>query len=280
LVKNGSGNYIHNAVRKYKVKNFSAEVVQRCKTLNSLDLAEQKWIKKLHCCVYDPQYGGGYNLTFGGGGFRGKHSTASKAKISAALRVALKNPLVRAKFSAGTRKRWEDVEYRKYIVEHLNAQWDVPSRRVKQAGYMTARNIVWWADEAYRMERSAASRRLWKNKEYRVFMAEVASKGRRIAFADPIKRARWLIARHPGKYSSLKFKQVVRIAKRQIEDKKNVVHRSSNKSNKDRRQEDMCSPKKYAEFLVSMVPHKYGKGVMSFKQVVRIAAAKIQRRIG
>lgn len=274
--RNGRSHYIHNAIRVYREEGFKFEVIQCCKTLDTLNKAEIKWIKKKHCCVYDSEYVGGYNLTFGGGGFRGRHSKASRLKISRAVRAACARPQLRAVRRAQMLQRWEDAAFRVYIVEHLNAQWSVPARRRKQAGYMAARNVEWWKDETYRAEKGAASKLRWEDEAYKKFMSKAASKGRRAAFADPYARATWLISRYPHKYAGLLHSQVVMIASEQIERKKHVIPRASSVANKERRQREMRDPKNYAEFLVRVAPHKYGADVMSFRRVMKIASEKIK----
>lgn len=58
--------YIHNAIKKYGIENFSFSVIEKC-PLEDLDEKEIKWIAYYHSYVNDPLCNG-YNLTIGGQG--------------------------------------------------------------------------------------------------------------------------------------------------------------------------------------------------------------------
>lgn len=60
--------YIHNAIQKYGLENFSFIVIEQC-DLKDLDKKEIEWIAKYHSYVGDPLCNG-YNLTIGGQGTR------------------------------------------------------------------------------------------------------------------------------------------------------------------------------------------------------------------
>ncbi len=76
----GSGIYIKRAIKKYGLINFSKEILQHCKTIDELNLAEIFWINKLNSI--DPNVG--YNIAKGGNSvMHGRtHSINSKNLMS------------------------------------------------------------------------------------------------------------------------------------------------------------------------------------------------------
>lgn len=65
---NDRKSYIHQAIKKYGVDNFTFEILEICK-IEELDVKEKQWIQFYHSYIYDPQ-ANGYNLTIGGQGQR------------------------------------------------------------------------------------------------------------------------------------------------------------------------------------------------------------------
>lgn len=57
---------IHKAIRKYKVENFSFDIIEECDE-NELNSREMYWIHIYDCCVLDGR-NKGYNMTRGGEG--------------------------------------------------------------------------------------------------------------------------------------------------------------------------------------------------------------------
>lgn len=57
---------IHKAIRKYKVENFSFDIIEECDE-NELNSREMYWIHTYDCCVLDGR-NKGYNMTRGGEG--------------------------------------------------------------------------------------------------------------------------------------------------------------------------------------------------------------------
>ena len=146
--RNGSDYPLHRAIRKYGVNAFTVSVLEQIDS-NFLNDAEITWIKKLN------SFENGYNLTLGGGGIRGwKHSDAARQKISArnsgkirsrevrdmirksvyesfernltkdyisdATKLALANPIVRARMEANvyskTRKRVQQLSFDDIVI--------------------------------------------------------------------------------------------------------------------------------------------------------------------
>ncbi len=115
-----SQNYVHRAIRKYGVNNFSAEVVQRCRTYETLNRAETKWIKRLN--TFAPA---GYNMTRGGEGPNGYIvSKDARRKLKKAWAVRSANAEMLAEFVASIhtpeydKKRAEGV--RRYYSSSAN----------------------------------------------------------------------------------------------------------------------------------------------------------------
>ena len=76
--RNRRKSYIYNAIKKYGIENFSAEVIETCETVEELNEREIFWIK-----FFDCKRPNGYNLTDGGEGCRGYIVTAeTRKKIS------------------------------------------------------------------------------------------------------------------------------------------------------------------------------------------------------
>lgn len=75
------GSYVfHKALRKYGKKNFIWEVLLESENFKELrDIKEEYYIRKIKTHYLD---GFGYNMTYGGEGFKGKHSLKSKKQMS------------------------------------------------------------------------------------------------------------------------------------------------------------------------------------------------------
>jgi group I intron endonuclease len=72
--KKNQSHYLNNAIRKYGVKDFMVELIERCE-INEADEKEKYYIKELNSL-----YPNGYNLKDGGSVF--KHSDESKKRLS------------------------------------------------------------------------------------------------------------------------------------------------------------------------------------------------------
>ena len=59
--------YIDKAIRKHGKEHYFVKMIEECCAEEILE-REQFWIEYFHCCVLDPLYVYGYNLTFGGEG--------------------------------------------------------------------------------------------------------------------------------------------------------------------------------------------------------------------
>lgn len=66
-VRRGSENFLHRAIRKYGMENFSFDVIYNTFTAEDLNEAERHFIREYDCCVLDG-VDKGYNICRGGEG--------------------------------------------------------------------------------------------------------------------------------------------------------------------------------------------------------------------
>jgi group I intron endonuclease len=83
----GSGKLLKYAIKKYGRENFTREVLEECKDLESLSSAEEFWIKKYNA-VNDDSY---YNLTPGGCGGNSEYLQEYWAHFTKEERSKLRN---------------------------------------------------------------------------------------------------------------------------------------------------------------------------------------------
>lgn len=63
--------FLYREMKKYGWDAFEHIILEDNIPEELLDGREIYWINKYHTCQYDPEYKGGFNLSFGGGGVRG-----------------------------------------------------------------------------------------------------------------------------------------------------------------------------------------------------------------
>lgn len=112
--------YIHAAMRKYGLENFTFEIIEEVSENEDLNVKEQYWIAFYHTYVKDPQCNG-YNLTKGGEGTQGFSRTQTieereKRKISN-KQFYINHPEALVEKSKRTKALWENEEYRKKVTE-------------------------------------------------------------------------------------------------------------------------------------------------------------------
>lgn len=79
LKLNRKNSYFYNSIKKYGIENFEWEIIEKCDSIDELNLAEEWYIRK-----FDSYYNG-YNMTFGGGNNCGyKFSEEHRRKLSEA----------------------------------------------------------------------------------------------------------------------------------------------------------------------------------------------------
>ena len=188
---------IHRAIRKYGVERFSAEVIQHCRTAETLRRAERRWIKRLHSYAHD-EVGGGYNLTLGGEGALGMRLSAeAKRKLSDAAKKQWASPLKRAALlkaifapdvlvrrSANLKFTWANVKLRDRLARKAKERWRRSGAREEYSAAMREshkRNP--WSEER-RRARSEESRRQWVDNR------EVLLEATRASHADEAYRKR------------------------------------------------------------------------------------------
>jgi len=103
------------ALRKYGSENFTAEVLQSCRTQAALNRAEKKWIRDL-----DTMAPNGYNLHEGGKG--GRLTPAHRRKIGDSLRGRKRSPEFKKKVSEGLKGR--DITWAKKISDGSRKRWE------------------------------------------------------------------------------------------------------------------------------------------------------------
>ena len=156
-----------NAIRKYGKDAFSHEILEVCDSLESANLAEEKWIE-FHK-TRDLQFG--FNLMKGGNHiphpkknpwdrpeYRVKSLMAAKARWN--------DPAIRARCVA----RYDDPEYRAKMALAQKAVWNDPEYRFKRSAL--------WADPEFRARASVASKKLHARPEVKEKLSR-AKLGRR-----------------------------------------------------------------------------------------------------
>ena len=107
--------YLHKAMAKYGVENFSFEIIEEVEN-SKLNIREQWWISQLN--TLSPN---GYNLTIGGEGTQGfsrpqtieereKRQQSNKSYYA-------QHPEIKQQIGERTKKLWENEEYRKKVTD-------------------------------------------------------------------------------------------------------------------------------------------------------------------
>lgn len=107
--------YLHQAMAKYGVDNFSFEIIENIEN-DKLNEREQYWIAQYNSLV--PQ---GYNLTIGGEGALG-HSRPQtleerEKRKQSNKQFYIDHPEALQQMSERTKKLWENEEYRRKVTE-------------------------------------------------------------------------------------------------------------------------------------------------------------------
>ena len=101
---NKTGHYFHNAIKKYRIENFTWEIIEHCDSREELNEMEFHYIKQ-----YNSFGKNGYNLTYGGDGCVGhRFSEKEKKSISESLKKYYSknnNPFLGKKHSDKTKKK-------------------------------------------------------------------------------------------------------------------------------------------------------------------------------
>jgi len=104
----GSGcTKIYRAIRKYGKENFTIEIIEVCDSIESLNKAEEYWIKEYSSIE------NGYNLTTGG--LNNKFSKETKEKLSIILKKRYLTKEAKKKRSEESKKKWQNPKYRKLM---------------------------------------------------------------------------------------------------------------------------------------------------------------------
>jgi group I intron endonuclease len=229
---------LHRAIRKYGVKNFTAEIIQHCCTLKTLNAAERWWIKKLGTKTPN-----GYNLTDGGEGILGfVHTTRSHRKISVASKMMHDDPVKHANFLAGMHapetklklSRAGKLRFKEMSVKDRSALRkkcsEAQLRRYQRPGardVMRNAQLRRYSNLDERVRKSDETKAFWHTMtaiERCIYWRSIHSNHalRHKTFTSLKSRAKWLASRFPHLYGPdvMTFNQVVAIARKQIVAKK------------------------------------------------------------
>lgn len=100
--------FIYRELCKYGWDAFDHIILEDNIPTDQLNEREMYWIKKYHTCQYDPEYSGGFNLTFGGDGTRGpKPALQGKTPKNIPMLTELKYKPVKCVNSGA----WNNIEY-------------------------------------------------------------------------------------------------------------------------------------------------------------------------
>ena len=176
-LKGKSKHCIHLAIRKYGVESFSAEVIQHCRTLDTLNAAECRWIKKLNTLA--PH---GYNMTKGGDGgdvvgqMSKEDQIAFGKKVSKAQHKRYKDPAAHEVMRAGQARRFADES-----LKAANAAvHKTPEFRALQSDISKSK----WTNKKWAKKRLAA----YQSPEHKTIQATAAKQWH----SDPTKNGVWL----------------------------------------------------------------------------------------
>jgi len=130
--------YFHKAIRKYGIDNFKWEIVKECDSLEELNKAEIKMIKKYNT------FNNGYNLNLGGGSNNGfRHTEETKKKISESL-IGEKHPLYGKHRSEETKKKIGDANRGEKCYnygKHRSEETKRKMSKAKKGKYIGSKNL-------------------------------------------------------------------------------------------------------------------------------------------
>ena len=129
---NGNISYLHRAMAKYGIENFSFEIIEEVDN-SLLDEKECYWIKALNTLMPN-----GYNMTEGGEGTKGfsRIQTEEEKEIK---RQAMKNfyknhPEEKEKLKERTTELWKNEKYRQKVTEGVHRFYQDEANRNKFKG--------------------------------------------------------------------------------------------------------------------------------------------------
>jgi group I intron endonuclease len=145
------------AIRKHGAAAFTVSMLAEAGSREELNALERRFIEQLGTLAP-----AGYNL-YTGGGAAGKLAESLRQRI----KEAAQRPEVKARFSAGQRRRFERQEERAKVAADTKARSAAPEYRKAMAD--RSRSVM--ARPGVRERLSEASRLLWQDPEYLARMA-------------------------------------------------------------------------------------------------------------
>lgn len=110
--------YLHKAMNKYGLENFSFEVIEQIDN-SQLNTKQQYWIQ-----YYDSMIPNGYNMTEGGEGTQGysrQQSIEERLKRQQSnKKYYAEHPEVKQQIGKRTKKLWENTQYRQKVTEGVH----------------------------------------------------------------------------------------------------------------------------------------------------------------
>lgn len=143
---------LEKSIKKYGLESFEISLLEECSSMKELNEAEIRWIKKLNTLVPN-----GYNIESGG-----KNNVCTDEQKEKLRRLALerwKDPVQRAKYEEGYRKRKNNPEWRNNLskskkghkptesqLKGLKKGWRLPSVPMKGEkngrSKLTSENVI------------------------------------------------------------------------------------------------------------------------------------------
>lgn len=121
-----SESYLHKAMRKDGINNFSFEIIEECSN-DQLEEREMYWINYYHTWIGDPKCNG-YNLTKGGEGTKGfsrqQSATEKQHKKEILTQYYINHPEKKEEQRQRTLQLWQNEEYRQKVTNGVKNFYD------------------------------------------------------------------------------------------------------------------------------------------------------------
>lgn len=176
--------YIHSAISKYGVENFSFDVIDKANNKEELDAKEKKYISELNTLVPN-----GYNIS-SGGQFTKEIDEQTRKKISESKKGE-NNPNWGKIYTKEEREAHRQMMLKRYSDPNERIKTGIKNREVwSRPGYREKMSEIRKnnATDEFRKKVGEASKKVWENENFRKIMSEK----RKAQWADPIKREKMM----------------------------------------------------------------------------------------